>query len=296
MFNLFSKKTTEPQTVIAADTKIKRSYPAVVEQIHNEFFTAGDAILGEATSLLKELEVKDLNKGKRLAACGFGKTREAVVAIETENKLATTKEIAELVLYYQTNYPNNKFITEEQVKTICEKYDLVCGDTTMYKGFVPENKLSLIEKFKLQKKDIPYAVILDSWHGDEIVGYLKESDIVSDYGHRCITNENTFYIVAGDKLGYDEIKNPERFRNLGKGLATYENNRYLKAASAKSIKIKICAPLKDMEVPQGKEVKGYKIQNIPDPVVLHPVHGGYLIICAWGDEASDELVVNQKMN
>jgi len=42
-----------------------------------------------------------------------------------------------------------------------------------------------------------------------------------------------------------------------------------------------------------------KIQ-IPDPVVLCPVMYGsekyYLIVTAWGKEASDKAVVNQKMN
>lgn len=36
--------------------------------------------------------------------------------------------------------------------------------------------------------------------------------------------------------------------------------------------------------------------NVPDPVVLQPVKGGFLIVCAWGEEASDEIVVNEKMN
>ena len=60
--------------------------------------------------------------------------------------------------------------------------------------------------------------------------------------------------------------------------------------------MQICAPLKDMEVKSNQKVKGYKIMDIPDPVVLQPVRGGYLIVCAWGDEASDEIVVNQQMN
>jgi hypothetical protein len=58
----------------------------------------------------------------------------------------------------------------------------------------------------------------------------------------------------------------------------------------------ICAPLKDMEIPKNKKLVGHKIINIPDPVVLQPVRGGYLIVCAWGNESSDEMVVNQKMN
>ena len=47
----------------------------------------------------------------------------------------------------------------------------------------------------------------------------------------------------------------------------------------------------------GMKLYGHLLRkHIPDPVVLQPVKGGYLIITAWGDEASDEIVVNQKMN
>jgi hypothetical protein len=146
MFNLFKKKRSNDN--VSLQTK-ETSYPAIVDEIHNEFYTAGENILNEATSLLKELEQKDLAKGERLASLGFSKTREAVAAIESKNKIANTKEIADLVVYYQHNYPNNKFITEKQVEQICKKYGLVLGNTTMYKGFVPENKLSLIDDFKL---------------------------------------------------------------------------------------------------------------------------------------------------
>ena len=220
MFNkLFGKKEKSEIEALAAEPNVlKRQYPKEVEAIHNEFFTAGDNILQEATCLLKQLEEKDLAKGKRLAALGFNKTREAVVAIETENKLATTKEIADLVMYYRVNYPNNKFITEEQVKQICEKYGLVCGETSMYKGFVPENKLFLIEQFKLKKKDVPYAIITDSWHGDEIVGFLKDEDIISNYGKQCMLKNTHFYVVSGTECRSEDVKNAEKYRYFGKGL------------------------------------------------------------------------------
>lgn len=247
MFKLFSKKETPVTKTKVADlpTITKTNYPTVVDEIHNEFFSAGENILQEATCLLQELEQKDLAKGKRLAALGFGNTREAVVAIETENKLATTKEIADLVMYYRVNYPNNKFITEQQVKQICEKYSLICGETSMYKGFVPENKLKIIENFKVNDSDIGIA---KAWYDSD--PYLS-----------CT---------------FDVNKLPKHYK--------------------KEKELKICAPLKDMNIPKGKEVKGYKVQNIPDPVVLQPIRGGYLIVCAWGDEASDEIVVNQNAN
>lgn len=293
MFNLFSKKPSqevEPEIVVV-ELPVEKQYPKVVEDIHNEFFTAGDNILQEATCLLKELEEKDLAKGKRLAAIGFGKTREAVVAIETQNKLATTKEIADLVMYYRMNYPNNKFITEEQVKDICFKYNLVCGEIGLFKGFVPEKKLVSIEKFNLKEEDkfditkpIYFATSengTDDWKPINI----SEKDFLTDYVKVYINKS------------YHYVRHVCPTLNNGKGkvvshLAQPElvNNK---------TKLQICAPIKDMEI-EGMSVKeGYQLFkqiNVPDPVVLQPVKGGYLIVCAWGDEASDEIVVNQTSN
>lgn len=67
----------------------------------------------------------------------------------------------------------------------------------------------------------------------------------------------------------------------------------------KEAKLKICAPISDMNT-SGYELKdGWKL--VYDPIVsLSVTHAngitGLVIITAWGDEASDELVVNQQMN
>lgn len=290
MFKLF-KKTVSNKNIVAE--KNITSYPKIVDEIHNEFYKAGEQILQEVTCLLKELEQKDLKKGKRLAVVGFVKTREAIAAIENKTKLATTKEVAELVMYYNTNYPNNKFITEEQLKAICEKYGLIFGDISMYKGFVPENKLSLIEDFKLKKEDKSklWFEITESNNGPNVklpLSYISEKDL-TERGLSCFTTKdrlNCFYIKGS--FANSDLCKPE-ICELFNGL------KYVKATIVEN-KLKIVAPAKDMEIPKGKEVVGYKIQDIPDPVVLQPVKGGYLIVCAWGNEASDEIVVNQKMN
>lgn len=288
MFKLFGKKEIKETEVIVAEIP-QSKYPQVVHDIHNEFYTAGDSILQEAESLLKELEVKDLAKGKRLAALGFGKTREAVVAIETENKLATTKEIADLVMYYRINYPNNKFITEEQVKQICEKYGLVCGDTTMYKGFVPENKLQIIEKFKLHSIDSDLVQLINTCVLNIPIGVYSLKKL-------GIKNNDYSYLIAGGKLE-GRVDMEVELKQKAISLGVREDCIYIERAD-NAIGLKICAPLKDMEIPDTKHLVGYKIEDkpIPDPVVLQPVNGGYLIVCAWGDEASDEIVVNQNNN
>jgi hypothetical protein len=280
-----------PQTE-TLEAQSKSKYPSVVDQIHNEFFTAGENLLEEAICLLKDLEQKDLAKGKRLAALGFGKTREAVAAIETETKLATTKYISDLVMHYQINYPNNKFIAESQVKSICQKYSLVCGDISMYKGFVPEVKLQMAEKFKLKNEDKSKLWFeISSSSGKELpITHISEKDL-TEYGLKYFKRDSALeysYIVGsmGD-FGLDMFKQEI--------CQMFSEFAFVKATIV-SQSLKICAPLKDMEIPKGKEVVGYKIQDIPDPVVLQPVQGGYLIVCAWGDEASDEIVVNQGMN
>lgn len=52
---------------------------------------------------------------------------------------------------------------------------------------------------------------------------------------------------------------------------------------------------------RGMSIKNFKLEKeIPDPIVLMPVfcygRKNYLVVTAWGEEASDDLVVNQKMN
>jgi hypothetical protein len=293
MLNLFKSK--EP---ITTSVQLK-DYPAIVHEIHKEFLTAGDSIIEEANSILSECEAKSICKGKRLAALGFNKVPEAVNAIETENKIITTKEVADLVRYYQINYPNNKFITEPQVKSICEKYGLLCGDISMYKGFVPERNLNQIELFKLKGADTPFATLegsrykadgFDTTIHDETIGYLNESDIIDKWAKGQIINKGHFWVCGRsiDSSSKDKVNN--RITNL------YDSNwGYVKAVPFDK-SYRICAPLKDMDIPSDKRVDGYKIKNIPDPVVLQPVNGGYLIVTAWGDEASDEIIVNEKMN
>ena len=65
--------------------------------------------------------------------------------------------------------------------------------------------------------------------------------------------------------------------------------------------LEIAAPLKDFNMDE-MEVKDFKLSKIeiPDPVVLKPVlfngKKHYLIVTAWGIEASYSLVVNERFN
>lgn len=178
---------------------------------------------------------------------------------------------------------------------------MVCGNIKDYKGFVPEKNLQEIENFKGVKPE-HNKISFDVLTNVELSLAYEEYEKVVNH---AIKNRHEFNITVNDRLR----------PNLGALLVDYKNkigtfgipsNTYPTIYSYQSYKtpnsndLLICAPEKDMDT-KGKTKVGFKLfevfkTEIPDPVVLKPVIGGYLILTAWGDEASDELVVNQKFN
>lgn len=245
MFNFF-KEAFKPKT----DTKV------VIEEIHNAFDNAGERLLNEA----KEILAKGFNsdKGERLKKLGFMKAKDAVEAAAKIKEQEEKKELATLIEYYQTWYPNNKFINEVTVKSICEKYGLYCGEVGYYKGDVPEKNLIEIENFKLRDEDMQTRTNYDDW----VYNRMWRGVVQASF--------------------------------LGQPTPSYNDNP---PTEIKERKVKpsfhICAPEKDFEMSYMRK-EGHKL--IPDPIVLQPVKGGYLIVSKWGLESEDETLVNEKMN
>ena len=238
----------------------KKDTKTIIEEIHNSFDIAGEQLLKEATAIIEKGINGNPKKAELLKKVGFTNTKEFQDFKTEQTIIKINKDIAEDIQYFQVNYPNNKVITENMVIKICEKYNLVKGPIAKYKGFVPDSKLTQIAQFELKKEDY---------------SYIKE-------------NINFF----GSKSTYISI---EQFLEYSK------NPDYHTIYRKEKPSLEICAPLKDMDT-KGMELKGrflFKIE-IPDPIVLQPVNRNdktyYLILAAWGDEVSDELVVNNKMN
>lgn len=271
-----------------------KSYPKEVQEIHHAFETAGDKILAEAQTILKDCETKTIHKGKRLLSLGFKQSKEAIIADGVIGKEATAKETADLVISYKVKYPNNKFITEKQVEAICEKWNLVCAPVDRYKGFVPENKVIEIERFKFNSNDKrqPLIKILSAWNTDTwlldfMFGFTGGIALHNRIGLRLIPANHPKLYWQGSNL-----------------FGAYNDNgelAYVEKYEVTEFKQKlICAPKKDMDLRGLKKIgsifSSFTTVVVPDPVVLQPCNGGYLIITAWGDEATDENVVNQGMN
>lgn len=248
MFNFF-KEAFSPKK----DTKV------VIEEIHNAFDNAGERLLNEA----KEILAKGFNtdKGDRLKKLGFIKAKDAVEAAAKIKEQKEKKELATLIEYYQTWYPNNKFINEVTVKAICEKYGLYCGEVGYYKGDVPEKNLREIENFSLREEDMETTTNYQDYI--ERMSFMGMLNSFSDLG-----------MSRRSRPSYPEPPKEIVERKVKKSF-------------------QICAPEKDFEISYMRK-EGHKL--IPDPIVLQPVKGGYLIVSKWGLESEDETLVNEKMN
>jgi len=247
----------------------------VIAEIHESFDTASEKLLNEAKAILNGSY--DIEKGERLKNIGFTSAKKAVEATELVDKKQKNEELAKLIEYYQLHYPNNKFITEEKVKEICQKYGLLCGETKYYKSDVPEKNLSEIENFKLKEKDMDK--IKYNWYK---INYTERS-----YPYSLALDKET-----GDCYGHIEYSASPFGRSM-----TFVKKDENKTHHFQKEKFKICASVKDFDTKNMRIEDGYKLNlNLPDPIVLQPVKGGYLVVSKWGLEAEDKDLFNEKMN
>ena len=240
------KLSTPPALKKSEEIKKEEGYSEDILAIHNEFNTAADTLLERAKETLDSLDLTGEDKANRLSKFGFKANSDVRRIEEEQRKAERAKADAETVLHYKKHYPDNKFITREQISIICKKYGLVCGGVEKYTGFVPEKNLQEIEDFKgVRQEDM----------GDEpsnrVIGTLwRANTAMSSLDH--------YYAVAAHAVDKEEKK--------------------------ESAPLQIAAPLKDMKLDSDEYVDsdGMIKKHIPDPVVLQPVNKGYLVLTAWG--------------
>jgi hypothetical protein len=241
--------------------KAKKTTEQVIAEIHNDFDSASERLLKEA----KDIVAKDTGKGDRLRSLGFNNAKPVKEVEGVRQAQYEMRQLADRVSYFNQWYPHNKFITEESVKKICEKYGLVFADAQYYKGDVPEKNLREMEQFVLRKED------MDSDPIGSIVSHLRRSLMGVNWGYDFVAPRGLWNEMPSPSYDYEEPK-------------------------AKKPSFKICAPEKDFDTSMLTK-NGHRLElNIPDPIVLQPVKGGYLIVTKWGLEASDDLVKNEKAN
>ena len=209
----------------------EKSNVELIEQIHNEVYSAHDLLLKEAENILnKPIDESKIKDYQNLIKLGFDNEKNIKEHKEEVQKIEQSKKTKSTIEYYSFKYPFNKFINEDSVIRICNKYGLLLTDVNRFIGGIPEINQKEIINFKVDKKDLPYS-------------YSKESEYTSGTG--------LFIIATRDQLNMKSAR-----------------------------------------------VQGHKLVDIvkEDPIVLQPVKEGYLIVSAWGIEASDKEVQNPRFN
>ena len=258
--------------------KQSQSVIETVMEIHAEFNDEMNRLLIDSQTP-KILEVKHpelIEKVNRLRKLGFNKIKDVKIIEDDEREIFLTQrineaksEVGEALSYFASKYPLYKFITQQSIERICEKYGLIYGEVSHYEGTVPDSEVDVMEAFSIDEFDMSHSVDSYSHWGRNLMKTVSLSE-----GLRLINETNDLPIN-------DDIS--DRHYNL-------QRKKFI-----------IAAPEKDFNT-EGMEVKKHRLSVIPvpDPVVMQPVmyheKEYFLIVTAWGTEASDPIVVNEKFN
>ena len=224
------------RTILPKNAKIdpvfdEKSNVQLIEDIHNEVYSAHELLLKEAKSILEiPIDESKAQDYKKLMSLGFNSEKNISEYKEEVKKIEESKKIKSTIEYYSFKYPFNKFINEDSVIRICNKYGLLLTDVNRFIGGIPETNQKEIINFKVDKIDLPYS-------------YSKDSEYTTGTG--------LFIVATRDQLNMKSAR-----------------------------------------------VQGHKLVDIvkEDPIVLQPVKNGYLIVSAWGVEASDKEIQNPRFN
>lgn len=291
MFKLFAKSAQS--SVIVADKK--QATNEVIKEIHESFYTEVDKLLASA-NISHSLDTDKqalIDKCNVLKSLGFTSTKEVVDAEKEISRLEklkadneSKKELIEAINHFRFKYPNYKFITEESVKKICDKYNLIYGPVDKYIGTVPDKNLKHIQEFKIQDED-------SCW--------IEEDLFFGGFGmgERILNTK----FKSTKKAKEDAYAAMERFRTEPLQAMQFRSRTSQVIVRGEECRLEIAAPEKDFDkTGMELDVKTRKLTKIevPDPIVLKPVvfngKKHYLIVTAWGIEASDESVVNHINN
>lgn len=230
----------------------------IVEEIHHAFYTSAEQMVADRSNDLTLDDERKIEKARRLGHLGFGVSSDLINSLNKSHASKQHARFEEAVNYFKLKYPLYKLITIESVERICKDYGLVYSSVKNYIGSVPDRNLEEMERFKVNEEDAGWCrIFLDSRTG-------VTHETLCD--HSKVRKE--FFIYQGFR--------PEPLH--------------------------IAAPAKDFNQ-KGLELSRVKLVPkvvVEDPIVLQPVYYNgvrhFLIVTAWGPEASDSDIVNEIYN
>lgn len=166
-----------------------------------------------------------------------------------------------------------KFILHPQLERVCEKYNLYLRELQYYIGDVPVKNINDISNFEVCIEDL----------------FLKGKDgsVIDRHSYGLVATNATTRISSGNL----------RFANLGKLCLMFpEVKQRLKIACVRELLHPEAFDRSESRIINNRGERPPLFKVDLDPIILIEVNGGYIIITAWGDEANDELILNQNHN
>ena len=305
----------------------------VIEQIHSSFSSAEEELINEAQDILKSANDSErVDRARNLESLGFGNAKP-VKKLSREN-IEKAEQLRHYKSRYDRIAPMYKFITHEKVLEICDEYGIIIGPSNRYNGDIPEKNQMDIVNFKIEDETYLESFSEElrnfTWKThDSFRGEVSPSDMSDQHllnaakmclrkagrGSDFATPVRAFIyemISRGDK---DQVSYLEKyFRSENRMIPsdrldsicadlfdTTEMTHFMVAADVNSFDKTDCQ-IEDFELKPKSKIDDLNKRmrkewfQYYDPIVLAQVKGGYLIVTAWGTEASDPRVHNEKLN
>lgn len=187
-----------------------------------------------------------------------------------------------------------KFILPEQLERVCEKYNLFVRGVNDFCGDIPEKNIKDMMDFKFFSEDI-FSVKIDSLSIME--KSILENDILDKSGMSRGVSFRLEFLTDTMKRIANNYSNKFYKGDMGWRI----ENKFISQTEL------VIAAVPSLFRPSAFEKDKTRLGNAReeleatgkvdlDPIVMLKNNYGYIIITAWGDEANDELVVNQNLN
>lgn len=263
----------------------------LIEKIHYEVDNAHQLLLEHAVEVIKANKVEDIDYVEKMKELGFTKSQAVVEAEKKSEQLVESARMANLITYYRDHYPLLKFLTEEKLDEICDKYNLVHGPVHRYKKNVPKKNLNdIVNAQALAKKD-------------ECLGYftiksMKFMGVVPKEAREWILSHR----FEEHSMGLSSRMLAEQCPFLGSDWAKWRD--VYESAEVEDVDLRglfIVAPKKHFDLKGAKEIgkKGFfqsAVSHVSrpakDPIVYRYVKGGVQVLTKWGLEANDPELAN----
>jgi len=267
----------------------------------------------------EELENESMFLKKAHDVKGYKKKADFLRGAGFSNSIASKlyssiSENSHMIEDYERRYHGQyKFILKPQLERLCEKYNLFVREPGHFLGDIPENNIKEMMNFQVYLSDLE-APTIDRFDinyarkkrgaDDGEVSYSNKWDFKKAWeesGRMGTSSLVTDYLIdfglLSDHVGAGSLgTNP--LNNIKVPM-----NELRKCGFGNVIQIAAVEDLLDPDAFReskarilGRAELNALNQVDLDPIVLCETRHGYIVVTAWGDEANDELIVNQNKN